>query len=222
MIKRITGGIKWLLIQPPLHFIVLIVLMAYLTSRLPNEWAVGVRIFNGFAILGILIWGFFRFGQETRLYRAELKRHREEIIEMMRHRDATRDATLKTLNDNALTLARETTKVAAVLAEETRANFDHVSKQVVESTIAAKRAFEEANAVNTKIEELNQRLLEQGQEHAGESKILADLADTAKETNVIIKDNVVPAVAEGGQLDKIQKIGEESHEILRKTLNGEK
>jgi hypothetical protein len=154
----------WFYRATPLHLIILIVVMSVATNRLPPAWAAFVRLANGFTIVSFLIWGFVRFGQESRLYRTELSQHRADILEMMRARD--RD--LQALRHAATTLAVETAAIAKTLAEDTKASADTthqklngLADQVAKGTAHARSAYEVANSVNEKISEQQEAILAQ-------------------------------------------------------------
>ena len=156
MTARILAWFGWLVRQPAVHLIALIVAMTLISSRLPEAWTLRIRIFNGFTIMGVLIWGFFRYGRESRIYRAELHEHFERVEQML----ARRDERIQMIEQSASDLAQETSRIVTLLVTETKQNLATVTQQIASGTEAAQKAYEEANCVNSKIEAINQRLLE--------------------------------------------------------------
>jgi hypothetical protein len=164
LINTIRSWVVWIFTHPGLYFFLLIVAMTTVTNRLPEQWTVWARIFNGYIIIALLAFGYFRAERKANLYRADLDAFFTRAEEIMRDRNDD----LAAVKDTAMALVRSTASIAEVLKKDTKDHFESVdekleavSKKVTAGAKAAHKAYEEANSVNTKIEDLNKRLLEQ-------------------------------------------------------------
>ncbi len=119
-------GCQWVKtsrLRGPIIIGVLIAALAFITWQLPMSVTVYIRLFNGYIIATMLVWGFIQLGriERTRLiegqrymaileqHRADLASHRHEIIEALNHREAD----LVELHTRAHDLVVETARIAA-------------------------------------------------------------------------------------------------------------
>jgi exopolyphosphatase/pppGpp-phosphohydrolase len=198
-------ALRWFWKATALHLIILIFVMSFATSRLPPQWTVFVRLFNGFTIVTILIWGFVRYGQEGRVYRTELRealrRNHLEMVELIKARDEERDERLEHMERVATRLAEETAVIAKTFATETKTSAASTDRklaalgvQIAEGTAHARSAYEVANSVNEKISEQQEAILAQqkGVQHIDEKmEQLLTTFDTVGERQLQIQAAVV-------------------------------
>jgi hypothetical protein len=186
--ERVRIGWHWFKRAAPLHMLVVITIMSYLTSLAPTQWTVFVRIFNGYLIAGFLMFGYFRFGREARTGRKELHEHRTEVTALITklmqenitaiwEAAARRDAEIQALAIRAAEIAETLATETKVSLETTHQKLNGLSDQVKEGTAHARSAYEvsdraltAANSVNEKISEQNEAIMKQQEaaQHVGE------------------------------------------------------
>lgn len=158
--------------------IVLIFGLSYVANLMPERWSLFVRDARGFSLLMILLWTVVQVFK----YRADLEAHNERMIALVRsHRDEimtfleARNADVEELRRTAANLAQETARIAAELAVEARAVAQAASievgelkaelkAQIAEGITQTEKAVDASNSTNVKIENLNERLVEQGKD----------------------------------------------------------
>jgi hypothetical protein len=113
----------------PLWFLVLLTMMAYITSQAPPQFVVFIRALNGYIIIGMLLWAFQRYGDEARLARKELRDHRNELLQAIHYR-STEFQQLKQqtarLEETARRLAMTRREEAQVLKETAKVTTEHL------------------------------------------------------------------------------------------------
>jgi hypothetical protein len=234
---RLLDGMKqaaaklpdWFKRAAPFHVMVALTIMSYLTSLAPPRWTVFIRILNGYAIAGFLVFGYFRFGrearigrEETRASREELRRHRVEITalitKMMQDNADLREAESVRRDAEIQVLAARATEIAETVAKETKASLETthqklngLAERVKESTAHAKSAYEVGSSALTAANSVNEKISEQNEAILAQQKA-AQHIDEQMEQMLTRFDTV------GERQQEIQKVVIDTGDIVRREL----